>query len=365
MRFRDQLKKLELLIPRRNRIAYLGWLGYNNLGDEILFEAHKKLFGEYCLQERPPSKFLDKIEARLNIIQFNSIFLGGGTLIYKSNTYLELLNFYRYKKGLKLFCIGTGVLNSCFWEKQEKITWMDKSSIDKSSGWNEILKRFSKIGVRGPISQGILKTAGIKNVEVVGDTALALAKDDYKKKSRNNIIGINLGISNGIMWGCEQEFINKIEKLIKRLIKEDYKVILLPVWDKDMPINKKIFNKINHPNLLLKDYINNFQKYYSTVENCDIFIGEKLHSVIISTMTRTPSIMLEYRPKCIDFMSSMELEKYNLRTDSFELNVVLNMINELYVNTDLLQKQIDQKIKYYKNKLMNFAEEIRNEINKK
>lgn len=27
-----------------NRTAYIGWLGFNNLGDEILFKAHQKLF---------------------------------------------------------------------------------------------------------------------------------------------------------------------------------------------------------------------------------------------------------------------------------------------------------------------------------
>ena len=66
---------------------------------------------------------------------------------------------------------------------------------------------------------------------VVGDTALSLAPNTFKRKKYNKVIGINFGIAKGNpMWGHPDKFLRQMTLLIKYLLLENYKIILLPVW---------------------------------------------------------------------------------------------------------------------------------------
>jgi hypothetical protein len=63
-----------------NSILYLGWLGYNNLGDELMREIFKELCGEYLgnkykVTPSPPDIRLDDIE------EYDTIVLGGGSIL--------------------------------------------------------------------------------------------------------------------------------------------------------------------------------------------------------------------------------------------------------------------------------------------
>ena len=85
-----------------------------------------------------------------------------------------------------------------------------------------------------------------------------------------------------------------------------WEITFLPVWEDDLPYIEEAARRINKQ-------VKIFRKYRSVpdtlrfMESRDVFIGEKLHSVALACCAYTPSIMLEYQPKCRDFMTSLDL----------------------------------------------------------
>ena len=209
----------------------------------------------------------------------------------------------------------------------------------------KILSSFLFFDVRGPISKKILLDNGLKNVVVVGDTALSLAPNTFKRKKYNKVIGINFGAVKGnSMWGHPDKFLRQMALLIKYLLLQNYKIILLPVWNDDLPSNKKVQKEINNKNCILINCGTDFGSYSKYIKECDIFIGQKVHSVVIACMFRIPSLMIEYGPKCKDFMASLNLERYTIKTLDFKLNIVKGHINNLIKNREKIQQKLNKKI---------------------
>jgi polysaccharide pyruvyl transferase WcaK-like protein len=78
------------------------------------------------------------------------------------------------------------------------------------------------------------------------------------------------------------------------------------------------------------------------------FIGMKLHSVILAMCAHVPSIMLEYRPKALDFMASVGLEQFNVRTSDVEPRALFGMLFELVDEWPHLSEIICQRLTKYK-----------------
>lgn len=87
----------------RKNIAYLGWIGQGNLGDEAMFSAFKKLFPCYNVY---PYNWLRGFKKIKNIIlpkYFDAIVLGGGTLINSVGSFKNFqMIFDQFPKGKKI-----------------------------------------------------------------------------------------------------------------------------------------------------------------------------------------------------------------------------------------------------------------------
>jgi hypothetical protein len=75
-------------------------------------------------------------------------------------------------------------------------------------------------------------------------------------------------------------------------------------------------------------------------------------------MNRVPSIMIEYMPKCADFMASIEMEKYNLKTSDLTLDKFVKLFNDLKLNKDHVIKKSESKILKYKEVQINAAAKL-------
>lgn len=323
----------------KKRIGYIGWLGHGNIGDESMYIAFKKLFSKFTVL---PFKYTEKLEIFEKIRRkklYNAVFLGGGTLINYSRGSLETLKVAQMKYS-PTFVLGTGVRNSIFWNRING----KQNSIEE---WIECLEKCKFVGVRGPLSKEILRNNGFNKAVVTGDPAIFLAKDNIVDKKGLKKLGINIGTSNGLMWGNEENVLEFIVKFVKVMINDKWKITFLPVWKQDISYIEEAVKRIGNSVSIFYEY-SSIKKMMAFLEDCDLFIGEKLHSVILAMCTYTPSIMLEYRPKCLDFMMSMGLEKYNIRTDSLDLDLLFGLLEELYKNLECIQGGIYEKVNYYK-----------------
>jgi polysaccharide pyruvyl transferase WcaK-like protein len=104
----------------------------------------------------------------------------------------------------------------------------------------------------------------------------------------------------------------------------------------------KIANPVIHCEYLDPD------RYMARVSKMEAFIGLKLHSVILAMCAHVPSIMLEYRPKGLDFMASLGLERFNVRTSDVEPKALLELLSDLVGRGDHWSQTIQQEVAKYK-----------------
>lgn len=340
--------------------GYIGWTGYGNLGDEVVYEAYEKLFPGSNFTEFRISRPVKWVSALLRReIPFGYVALGGGTIINQSKFYLAQTE-YLINKNVPMFCMGTGVAAREFWKNHEDVH--TANDIEK---WVPLLKQFIYVGVRGPLSQKRLADVGL-NVEIVGDTALAFTNETYQKRAGRKIIGLNISPGTGnMMWGDQEVFKKEILSSVQKFIADGFEIRLLPIWKDDLALCKYIDTQVNDSACTTIVAYDTIPHYIEELDKCDLFVGLKLHATILATMLRIPSIMLEYRPKCLDYMQSVNMGDYSIRTDQLTRTVLDKKLHELIKNYDAIVTTLDERLLHYKYLQQGKAKYIIQQLNKK
>jgi polysaccharide pyruvyl transferase WcaK-like protein len=309
-----------------------------NLGDVSLFEAYKRLFSEHNIVHYPGGRVL-LIASKLMRLSGAAV-LGGGTLINRWG----LSAFQECAEIFSKICVfGTGVANPAFWsERPERRDTLDR--------WKPVLERCVYIGVRGPLSGESLADIGIKNVEVVGDPVLVYARKDGPTRSYlPNSLGLNLGTSLGNVWGSEESLWREYVKLAKTAKQSGWDVSWFIVWPKDLGLTKEAANLSGTADHMYEVY-RDTDEYLHLVEPLSAFVGMKLHAVALATCAYVPSMMLEYRPKCRDYMASIGQEHHTIRTDEFRAEEMWDIISEWSLKRELLSAELFRSIRRLREK---------------
>jgi len=310
-----------------NKITYVGWLGYGNLGDEALFEANKKVFHQY---ELSPS--LDHPLSRITLF-------GGGTLLPHWGLTV-LPNRYNYAYGL-------GVRNPIFWGNYHQFV------ID-------LVKRFCfrYIGVRDNRSHRLLKEWGI-NSEVIGDPCLLL-KPKSGIRRKEDLIGLNFCATDGSLWGHDDKRVmQEAIELCRHIKSKGYNAVLIPFSKSDIEYVTRI-SKLSGADIF-EEWMD-IQEVIDFIGSCSVCIGERLHSIVLSASAYTPFISLEYRPKCRAFSELMGFSGYTIRTDEMSSRRVIDLFDELLLNWDRMQSNLVANVEVYREKLGEAATKITSDI---
>ncbi len=299
-------------------MIYLG--GYpaiDNLGDVALFQSYQKQFSDKNLIHYQGSKLLFKLFKRI----------GNGTpAIAAGGTLINRLSFEAIDQGSQIFnpfyVMGTGVAQKDFWQNVEG--WQDR--IDD---WCRVLERAEYIGVRGPLSQKSLIDNGLRNVKVVGDPVMIFAYDQEDKlQNHQKTIGINIGVSLTHVWGSEEEIYKKYVDIVRKLKSDSWRISWYVVCPEDLPITLQIAKETNTEDTIHQIF-RDVKHYMKTVNNESVFIGMKLHAVVLAITQQVPSIMIEYRPKCRDFMQSISQENRCFRSDAIDPEMIIEVCQNL------------------------------------
>ncbi|MFC3884176.1 polysaccharide pyruvyl transferase family protein [Bacillus songklensis] len=330
------------------RVLYLGWIGHNNLGDELLWNLFNRLSNLYFGQEEieiiPSLKRKD-----LDLNKYDSIVLGGGSVLLPK--YIHLLH-----KGIqqekKVLIWGSGL----DWIKKNDLDLMISNGkpllhepINKEYAdiLKEIFARASFAGVRGPLTKKALEFLGVSgdHIRIIGDPGMLLKQNNASKtKESEKRIGLNWGTSHNKIYGNNETKVEDgLVEVSKNLIKRGYKILIYGVWTNDLEPCQRLFDKINDSsNVILDKTLYEEQQLITVLSSCTLTINFKLHANLLSLAANVPSVLLGYRFKIFDLAYLLGLEKYIVSTNSSDLET------EILKRVHLIEQNHSDIIKDYK-----------------
>mgnify|MGYP005609463843 FL=1 len=336
-------------------ILYIGWIGFNNLGDELLWN----IFRDTC------AKYLDDNQVTIipslpgtdlkNFERYDTIVLGGGSLLLPG--YLQMLQ-NALNKGKSIAIWGSG------------LDWIEKANLDllKTDQLSSLEQNFKQkdidvledvienalfVGVRGPLTKKaieiMLGSEKAKKVKIIGDPALLLEKTTFDQP-QENLIGINWGTTFNRLYGANEAIVeDQLVEAAKQLINKGYKLLIYTMWPDDIPHCERLYNKINNPdNVILDKTLYTEQQLIDKLSKCKATINFKLHANLLSLTANVPAIALGYRFKVFDFVALVGLQHLIVSTDSKQLTKeVLERIEIIEQTGPMIMEQYHTSQKTY------------------
>ena len=353
---------------------YIGWTGFQNLGDEAMFELCRRRFAQvhwspYSMVSNVPEpvafarrvvtnpthlfrmladecrsgRRLRTLGTRVASHVLGSgerevAMLGGGTLI--NGECLEPYVAMRKRTSSLVPVFGSGVQNPAFWSGVPG--WVDSRRL-----WAAELNDLPVVGVRGPLSKGLLDEVGVRNVIVSGDPAVlfhsALAEQATNDKQRPLRIAINCGTTR-YCSGNLQKVHDEMASVASRLVRSGAFVELLPVWPEDMHSCYEVAKRAELNRSAIQPTLSSASAYLSKVRSFDLLIALKLHAAILAAAANVPFVLFEYQPKCLDFCRSIEWEEFSIPTSRFEAGELLDLMGGMLPVLPKLQSRLCAKM---------------------
>ena len=302
-RLNDTLSEGRKRAPYRNNrswnVAYVGWIGYGNLGDEVMYEQLKAGWPDFNIVHY---EYLRR-EARLarfglsGSAYFGYGFLGGGTLISPYNIeFVESL----LDQGVTLSTLGTGVGSSGYESPLEV----------ELEAWKALLPRFDHLGLRGPRSVSRLEKLGIRNACVIGDFALSMARKKLTEPANPRKFGLNITLPNDEVYGSgSYPVVTALEEVVRKLTGEGWEPVPIAMALKDIEPTQMLIDRVAAAPVPTR-LVTTAEECFSLLEDCSFTIAIRLHAAILSVCVGVPPLMLGYRDKCLDFMESVDLSQW-------------------------------------------------------
>ncbi len=350
------------------RILYIGWLGYNNLGDELLWEIFNNLCISYLDFDYKVTPRTPDISLK-DIVDYNTIVLGGGSVLIPG--FIDWFH-HAIEMNKNIMVWGSGY----DWAEKQFVDLLENSSMsfclynDKTKAQLiDIVNKSKYIGVRGPLTYSLLKSANL-NMEKVclsGDPGLLLTPSKFptrcpiiKFNREDKIIALNWGTSYNKIYGKDEKYVeNQLAEVCKILLAQNYKIYMYTMWPEDIIFSKSLYNKIgSENNVILDTNLYSAGELLSILKQCTLSINLKLHGNIISAAAELPFVCLGYRFKCFDFIKSMDLNELIIPTDEkLMVRDILRAIEFINSNRSLISNKLVKNKEMYTKRLLRPFEE--------
>lgn len=139
------------------------------------------------------------------------------------------------------------------------------------------------------------------------------------------------------------------------------------IEDDDRLVGKRLEKIINNPNIFTLSSAKDPYEVVSLLEDATAGICTRMHSAILSSLTATPFITIQYEHKTLGFMKSLGFEHFNIEIDKTNENNIFEKFEELMkkdtydsIQEKLLLKKREYK-KYHKKIQYDLQEILNNE----
>ena len=204
--------------------------------------------------------------------------------------------------------------------------------------------------------------------------------NDYVERT-NKIIGVN--ISNDLFFNYftnnvqTEKFNSDILEYIAYILNKKYKLMFIAHTPKDIDLAYSLINKLNaldkRNNIIVAPYMpfDNYgayemKRYY---EMCDLIVGMRFHSNILSIAAKTPVIGLAGHEQIEALYREIDMKDYCIRVGEenyiykliHKTDEILKFSNEWYFLIKKLYSNLYVEQKEYINKIKEFLEDYKNE----
>ena len=342
-----------LLVPRGNRVAYIGANDLSNLGDRGMLEVHENLLADHAVVRFPTGtrnrllRLYDGIYRRAPV---KAVFLGGGTLVGRNGYLRRLRAFGESFPELAMFTLGVGVEDPAF--GHARTDW------EQLRGWGQILRRFEVVSVRGPRSRELLEVVGVES-SVVGDPALMMALP-APARSVEGLIGLNSGYVTDL-WGDDPgRLFSTLVEFGLSMAATGRQLRVFTTWDTDIDICRALTDEIGPAaQLVMPD---SPRSLLDCVSSCEVVVGVKLHAVVFAAAAFVPTVMVDYRPKCSDFHSSIGMDSFTIRTDQVSAGWLGDAVYGLLAEREARVEEIKENVDRLRFAFKSTAESVRARI---
>src|SRR6201997_337736 len=299
-------------------VAYLGWHGRNNLGDDAIYDAVRSQLPGATFVDMPclPHEMIRAVATGLNrSLRRSTQVVGGGTLIGRRFWRRLVTRGMALTKREGSYAIGVGVEDPVFLGRNSG------SERNELRRWAPILSEFRTVSVRGPRSAELLSAIGL-NVHVSGDPALLLPRPDVAPEE--GLIGVNLGFGDDL-WGHDPaRLADEISAAMKHLSSQGCRFVGILMNPEDKRWTEVALKDVAADIVLPVDA----GAATRELARCSVAVVSRLHAGILAAISDTPVISLEYQPKCRDFALSIEDERSLIRTDDLSSAAVVDRVVE-------------------------------------
>lgn len=275
--------------------AYLGWLGRGNLGDEVMYAALAARWAPATLRPAP----LHRVSRRLaRGTRVGTLTLGGGTLLGRDEWAARLDALLVATRVERLIVLGTGC------EDLERALELGVATPAGLRRWSELLSHADYIGVRGPASQEALAELGIRS-EVLGDPALLVDRLPRDETKSRQVVGLSVAAVRDGLGADRQLQLAIVRDAVRRIEAEGFDPVWFCMESKDEPLSRSLARDSGGR---VRPYEPNIGNLLAFIGSCAAVMSERLHGGILGLAVGTPSVMLGYKPKCVDFARSVGAE---------------------------------------------------------
>jgi polysaccharide pyruvyl transferase WcaK-like protein len=304
-------------------VAYLGWHGRGNLGDDAIYDAVRAQLPAATFLDLPrfPYERIRAATTGLNrSLRCSAQVVGGGTLVGRRDWRRWVNRGVSLTRKNGSCAIGVGVEDPAFVGRRSG------SRKDELKRWAPILSEFHSVSVRGPRSAELLSDVGL-TVEVSGDPALLLPPPSVAPE--DGLIGVNLGFGDDL-WGHDAPMVaDEMSAAIRHLSAQGHRFVGILMNPSDRRWTEAVLDGVTADIVAPVDAAAAARE----LARCSVAVVSRLHAGILASLSGTPIVSLEYQPKCRDFALSIDDERSLLRTDRLRSDAVVDAVHDALANS--------------------------------
>ncbi len=334
------------LNDNRVSVGYLGWSHRGNLGDDAILDAIECALPEMDLVPLPLTmKEFGRMASRQTRrrLRHAHLLLGGGTVIGRRNWRLPMMANLSLTSRRPLLMIGAGVEDPVF---QGRHSFSSGSELGR---WVPLLREFDRVTVRGPRSARLLADVGVE-ATVVGDPALLLSTPAVPFEP--GLLGVNLGYGSDLWSNSQITVLKEVAPALRRMHAEGWRMRFLVANLEDAQWTRFAIALAQLPPESYEVVTAvRPEVFLAQVATCEMVLGQRLHAVVLAAAAGVPSVMLEYQPKCRDFMDSLGAADHSIRTDKVRAGQLYEALWFLASHRERVAQELVAQVQDYRNRL--------------